>query len=183
MKTFIKNYEIKCFLFVLVLSVVSISSTTYSQEKNKQMNHKMNDSTLMQRQKMIHMRSHMVMPFNMSKVTHYFIKTSNGGILIIKAKDSKDTTQISLIRSHLTKEKELFSNADFRDPKTLHGMNMPGLKVLTKSKGKFKVNYTGLSDGAKLTFSSENAKVINALHVWFDAQMRDHGSDAKSSEK
>ena len=140
------------------------------------------DSTLMQRQEMIHSRSHMVMPFDMNKVTHYFIKTNNGGVLRIKAKDPADTLQISLIRQHLHKEGILFSKADFKDPKTLHGMHMPGLKTLSGAKGKFTVNYQQLPDGAKLTFASKDAAVIDALHVWFDAQLRDHGSDAKSQE-
>ncbi|MFZ0456478.1 MAG: hypothetical protein WCE54_19620 [Ignavibacteriaceae bacterium] len=131
---------------------------------------------------MIHKRSPMVMPFNMSKVTHYFIKTKDGGNLIIKTKNPKDTVQAALVREHLKKEQALFSNANFRDPKTLHGMNMPGLKILSKSKGKFKVDYKELADGAQLEFTSKDSVVISAIHKWFDAQLRDHGSDAKSHE-
>jgi hypothetical protein len=141
----------------------------------------MNDS-MMTRQQMIHQHSPMVMPFNMNKVTHYFIKTNEGGILMIKVKDSKDKEQINLIRSHLKKEYYLFSKADFKDPQTLHGMNMPGLKTLTKSKDKFNVEYKELEYGAKLTFISKDTTVIKAFHVWFTAQLRDHGSDAKSHE-
>ncbi len=142
----------------------------------------MNDSTMMQRQQMIHSRSHLVMPFDMSKVTHYFIKTNTGGVLRIKAKDPKDTLQISLIRNHLEKEENLFSKANFSDPKTLHGMDMPGLQLLSESKNKFKVDYKKLPDGAKLTFSSKDTTVTNAIHVWFDAQLKDHGKDARSKE-
>ena len=167
---------------IVVLTCWFISGSIIAQDINHNENHQMNDSAMMQRQEMIHTRSHMVMPFDMSKVTHYFIKTGNGGILMIKAKDSKDTLQISLIRSHLKKEKALFSNADFKDPRTLHGMNMPGLKILSESKSKFNVNYKKLSDGAKLTFASKDSTVINAIHVWFDAQLKDHGRDAKSKE-
>ena len=101
---------------------------------------------------------------------------------MIKAKDPKDTLQISLIRSHLKKESVLFSKADFKDPRTLHGMNMPGLEVLSGSENKFNVQYKKLSDGAKLTFASKDTTVINAIHVWFDAQLRDHGKDARSKE-
>jgi hypothetical protein len=39
-----------------------------------------------------------------------------------------------------------------------------------------------LSDGAKLTFASKDTTVINAIHVWFDAQLKDHGKDARSKE-
>lgn len=166
------------FLFLLLIFFSNI--TVAQQIQNKKQG--MNDSTLMMRQRMIHMRGHLVMPFNMNKVTHYFIDTKTGGILKIKVKNSIDTIQIKLIREHLKKEYGLFSKADFKDPKTLHGNNMPGLKVLTNSKGKYKVEYKELFDGAQLTFSSKNSRVIKALHTWFAAQLRDHGSDAKSHE-
>ncbi len=167
-------------VLILLLSIFFVDNAAAQQMQNKKQG--MNDSTLMMRQRMIHMRSHMVMPFNMNKVTHYFIDTKSGGILKIKAKNPKDTVQIKLIREHLKKEFGLFSKADFKDPKTLHGKNMPGLKVLTDSKGKYKVEYKELFDGAKLTFTSKNSNVIKALHIWFAAQLRDHGSDAKSHD-
>ena len=120
------------------------------------------------------------MPFDMNKVTHYFLKNDEGGVLMIKSKDPTDTAQISLIREHLKKEKDLFSRADFKDPKTLHGMNMPGLKTLSKSANKFQVDYQQLADGAELKFTAVDANVIHAIHTWFDAQLKDHGKDAKS---
>ncbi len=159
-----------------------VQHNIYAQDKNHEKQNRMNDSTMVKRQQMIHSNSHLVMPFDMNKVTHYFLKTGSGCVLMIRAKDVKDSSQISLIKSHLKKEQALFSSADFRDPKTLHGMNMPGLKILSGSRGKFSVSYEGLADGAKLTFASNDAAVIKAIHVWFDAQLRDHGSDAKSKE-
>ncbi len=179
MKIFLVSHKVQVILMVFAFLVVNNKS--YPQNKDSCNNHHMNDSTLMQRQHMIHSESHMVMPFDMNKVTHYFIKNNQGGVLMIKTKNKKDTAQAALIQSHLKKEGKLFSNADFRDPKTLHGMNMPGLKVLSGSKGKFKVKYKNLSDGGQLTFNSKNSEVINAIHKWFDAQLKDHGSDAKSS--
>ena len=170
--------KIKYTLLMLVFACLFIISSSYAQDEN---NNHMSDSTSMHRQHMIHSESPMVMPFDMNKVTHYFIKDVNGGILIIKTKDMKDTTQAALVQSHLKKECTIFSNADFRDPKTLHGMNMPGLDILSGAKGKFKVEYKKLTDGAQLTFVSTQSEVINAIHQWFDAQLRDHGSDAKSN--
>ncbi len=146
-------------------------------------NHKhMPDSTLKMRQRMIHSRSPLVMPFDMNKVTHYFIDTKEGGILSIKAKNHEDTAQVILIRDHLKKEHHMFSNADFSDPKTLHGMHMPGLAVLSKSKGNFNVDYADLPAGAQLTFTSKDTTVINAIHTWFAAQLKDHGKDAKAKQ-
>jgi len=162
-------------LFILFISGFFLSNRAFAQDENNE-----SDSTNMHRQHMIHSMSPEVMPFKMDKVTHYFIKDSTGGILMLKTKDPGDTTQAALVQSHLYKECSLFSNADFRDPRTLHGVEMPGLKTLSESKGEYKVEYEKLSDGAKLTFISQNAEVINAIHLWFDAQLRDHGRDAKS---
>ena len=159
-----------------------IAGSTFAQDMNHDHHQKVNDSTLMYRQHMIHARSPMVMPFDMDKVSHYFLKNDRGGILQIKAKDSNDSTQIAMVRSHLKNEQALFSNADFKDPKKLHGADMPGLKTLTDAKGKFNVDYKELADGAQLTFTSGDEEVIQAIHVWFDAQLRDHGDDAKSRE-
>ncbi len=180
MKIFLIAHKIKYILLLFAFSCLLINNNSYPQDKNSHNNRHMSDSTLMHRQHMIHTESPMVMPFDMNKVTHYFIKNSAGGVLMIKTKDKKDTAQAALVQSHLKKECKLFSNADFKDPKTLHGMNMPGLKVLSGSKGKFDVKYKKLSDGAKLTFASKDSVIVDAIHIWFDAQLKDHGSDAKS---
>ncbi len=172
------NILIRAFLFLFLFFAVNLSA----QEKEHKQNHEMNDSTLIHRQHMIHSESHMVMPFDMNKVTHYFIKNDSGGVLMVKVKEVNDTMQTELIRKHLKHEKDLFTDADFKDPKTLHGTNMPGLKKLTESAGKYSVNYSEVPAGAKLIFSSKDPEVVNALHEWFDAQLKDHGSDARSSE-
>ena len=164
---------------ISVLILLACNSVFAQQNKN---NNQTNDSTLMMRRHMIHSRSSLVMPFNMNNVTHYFLDTKSGGILKIKAKNPEDTVQIKLIRDHLKKEHALFSKGNFADPETLHGMNMPGLKILSSSKDKYKVAYKELFDGAQLTFTSEDPKVIKALHIWFAAQLRDHGKDAKNKE-
>ncbi|MCA9368780.1 hypothetical protein H6804_00270 [Candidatus Nomurabacteria bacterium] len=130
------------------------------------------------RQEYIHDRGVMVMPFDLDKTTHVFTKTDQGGIQQIQAKDSQDTEQINLIRTHLQKEKELFDNGDFSDPSTLHGESMPGLDVLEKSADKLKVEYSDLPNGAQLTYLTDDDEVIDAVHLWFMAQLQDHGMDA-----
>ncbi|MFZ0456047.1 MAG: hypothetical protein WCE54_13085 [Ignavibacteriaceae bacterium] len=167
------------FALFALFSLILFSNTFAQQTKNQKQTI---DSALIMRRQMIHSRSSLVMPFNMNKVTHYFFDTKSGGVLKIKAKDSKDTSQVNLIREHLKKEHDLFSNGNFGDPKTLHGMNMPGLKTLKSSRDKYKFEYKVLSDGAQLSFISKDSVVINALHRWFAAQLRDHGSDAKNHE-
>ena len=134
--------------------------------------------TLKERQQYIHQRGAMVMPFDLNKTVHMFQKTPTGGELTVKVRDPKDADQIQLIRSHLRKEFILFDNADFSDPKTLHGADMPGLALLSKAKGQFSVRYNDLPDGAQLIFTAADPDIIDAIHMWFMAQMRDHGPDA-----
>ena len=180
MEKFLNSKQIKNIFLVSIITflIVILSSCSSHENDYKKINEK--DTDLTHRQHMIHERSPMVMPFDMDKVTHYFIKNDSGGILRIKTKEISDTIQTALIQSHLKKEYTLFSNADFNDPKTLHGINMPGLKTLSESKGKFNVEYENLSNGAQIVFSSNDSEVINAIHKWFDAQIKDHGSDAES---
>ena len=180
MKISLRSDKIIYSFIVLLSGVLLMNNNSYPQDKHNHNKHQMGDSTLEHRQHMIHSESHMVMPFDMNKVTHYFIKNEYGGIITIKVKDEKDTAQIELIRSHLKKEQKLFSKADFRDPKTLHGEEMSGLEVLSGSEGKFDVKYNEIPKGASVTFSSKDSTVVNALHKWFDAQLKDHGSDAKN---
>lgn len=176
MKTSKNSLKIAAFILLIPVALIS------AQQKENTDNQAKKDSSLMKRQHMIHSRSHMVMPFDMSRVTHYFIKEENGGVLKIKAKDKADMAQIKMIRKHLKEEKKLFSDANFRDPKKLHGKNMPGLKILSGSAGKYSVDYKELPRGASLVFKSNDETVIHALHKWFDAQLKDHGSDARNSD-
>lgn len=136
------------------------------------------DETLEQRQVEIRQRGSLVMPFDLDKTTHYFIQNDTGAVMEIKVKDPNDQEQVGLIREHLQKEANLFAQGDFGDPANLHGMDMPGLSVLSNSAGKFSVSYYEIKGGAKLEYISDDSEIITALHEWFMAQVMDHGSDA-----
>jgi hypothetical protein len=130
------------------------------------------------RQDYIHDRGVMVMPFDLDKTTHFFTKTKEGGVQKILVKDPQDSEQIDLIRTHLQKEAELFNKGDFSDPSALHGESMPGLSVLEQSADKVAVEYSDIPDGGQLTYITDDPEIINALHLWFMAQLQDHGMDA-----
>lgn len=130
------------------------------------------------RQEYIHDRGSMVMPFDLDKTTHIFTQTDEGGIQKIEANDPRDAEQIALIRSHMQMERDLFENGDFSDPSALHGESMPGLTVLEQSSDAFQVEYSELPNGAQLTYLTDNPEALEALHMWFMAQLQDHGMDA-----
>ena len=71
-----------------------------------------------------------------------------------------------------------FSSGDFADPNSLHGGDMPGITELAAGAAQIKVTYTVLPDGAQITFTTRDLRLITAIHRWFGAQLSDHGSDA-----
>ena len=130
------------------------------------------------RQEHIHQQGHGVMPFDLSKTTHIFQMTEEGGIQQVVAKDPKDLDQIRLIQQHLRNETARFQLGDFSDPATLHGEDMPGLKELQEGALRIAITYANLPTGAKITFATQDLHLVTAVHRWFGAQLSEHGADA-----
>jgi hypothetical protein len=131
-------------------------------------------------QEHVHSSAHTVMPFDMSKTVHIFRMTEQGGIQRVVIRDPAAKEQVVLIQQHLKIEAERFQTGDFSDPGKLHGKDMPGLKDLQAGASMIKVSYAALSDGAEMTFSTEDRHLLTAIHRWFGAQLSEHGSDARA---
>jgi hypothetical protein len=131
-------------------------------------------------QEHVHSSAHTVMPFDMSKTVHIFRMTEQGGIQRVVIRDPAAKEQVVLIQQHLKHEAERFQTGDFSDPGKLHGKDMPGLKDLQAGASMIKVSYAALSDGAEMTFSTEDRHLLTAIHRWFGAQLSEHGSDARA---
>lgn len=122
-----------------------------------------------------------VMPFSLAATTHVFTKTAQGGLQQVIAKNPGDQQQIALIRQHLQEIAEQFGKGDFTGPKHIHGAAMPGLATLAKARpGEIRIHYSALVDGGQIEYLSANKGMVTALHQWFDAQLSDHGADAKA---
>lgn len=90
-----------------------------------------------------------------------------------------DEAQIKLIRQHLKQIQSQFLKGDFSGPTHIHGQAMPGLSELKAAKpGAITIEYRDMNEGAELTYKTLDAKMVAALHQWFDAQLSDHGKDA-----
>lgn len=125
-----------------------------------------------------------VMPFNLKATTHIFTKSSEGGTQRVVAKDPTDAVQIRLVREHLREIKTKFQKGDFSGPTHIHGTDMPGLAQLKAEKlGQITIAYQEVEGGAELTYRTGNAKLVTALHAWFDAQLSDHGADAMTGHQ
>jgi hypothetical protein len=120
-----------------------------------------------------------VMPFDMKATAHIFTKNLAGGIQRVVAKKVSDAAQIKMVRQHLQEIKEQFGKGDFSGPTHIHGQDMPGLAELKAAKpGLIAIAYKDVKGGAELTYQTSDAKLVTALHKWFDAQLSDHGPDA-----
>lgn len=120
-----------------------------------------------------------VMPFSLKATTHIFTKTAEGGVQRVVAKSASDAQQVKLVREHLREIKTQFLKGDFSGPTHIHGAEMPGLADLKAAKpGQVAIDYKEVATGAELTYRTADAKLVAALHQWFDAQLSDHGADA-----
>ena len=128
-------------------------------------------------------RGRHVMPFNLEQTTHVFTKTENGGIQQVIVKDKTNTSQLKLVREHLSKISYEFAQGDFSNPAKIHGETMPGLTELRKAKpGQLKINYKELADGAEIEYVTDETTLLKALHQWFDAQLSDHAHHAVADQ-
>jgi hypothetical protein len=122
-----------------------------------------------------------VMPFSLTATTHVFTKAAQGGVQQVLAKDPADSVQVNLIRQHLREIRTQFLRGDFSGPAHIHGSAMPGLHQLQAARpGQIAINYRDLPAGAELSYTTSDAHLVQALHQWFDAQLSDHGKDARS---
>ncbi|MEU7799906.1 hypothetical protein AB0B10_11590 [Micromonospora arborensis] len=135
-------------------------------------------TTTSSRQADVAERGASVMPFDLDRTTHRFTRTDTGGVQTVVADDPQDTTQITLVQQHLTAEVERFRRGDFSDPARIHGTGMPGLATLRAHGGQIIIEYEPIPNGARATYTTDDARLRDALHHWFDAQVSDHGPHA-----
>jgi hypothetical protein len=130
------------------------------------------------RQTKVALRGAEAMPFNLDKTKHIFEHLANGGLQTIVVRDPSDQEQIGLVQAHLKDEAEKFRRGDFSDSARIHGENMPGLADLTAGASKIEIRYAALSNGAQIRYTTSNPELVRALHLWFIAQVSDHGKHA-----
>lgn len=129
-------------------------------------------------------RGAQVMPFSLERTTHVFTKTDLGGAQQVLAKDDGDQAQIALIRAHLSKIAREFQQGNFSDPARIHGDEMPGLAALSAARpGQVDIAYKELPAGAELDYTTRDARLLAAIHGWFDAQLTDHARHAVSGHE
>ena len=137
-------------------------------------------SALAARQAQVAQNGARVMPFDQSLTTHHFSKTDTGGVETVTANNPSDTQQATLVQEHLQHERDLFATGDFSDPMAIHGHAMPGVASMAGAarSGLLTVTYATVPGGARLVYRADSPAVVDAVHAWFDAQLRDHAAGA-----
>ncbi len=123
-----------------------------------------------------------VMPFDLDATTHRFDRLDDGLLQAVVVDDPGDGDQIALVRAHLAEEAERFARGDFDDPAAIHGDDMPGLGRLRAAFDQIDITYADVSEGATITYTTDSALLVAALHDWAEAQVTDHGSHAEHGE-
>ena len=132
-----------------------------------------------QRQAEVAHRGADVMPVRLEATTHVFTKTAEGGTQRVVAKRAADAQQVKLVRAHLRDIQAEFLKGDFSGPSHVHGNEMPGLAALkAASAGPGRHRLQERARRRRADFRTADAKLVAALHAWFDAQLSDHGPDA-----
>jgi hypothetical protein len=135
-------------------------------------------SRLEQRQADVAEAGRAVMPFDLDATTHVFEKLDDGGLQTVVA-DTEDPEQVALIRAHLAEEAQRFARGDFHDPAMIHGDDMAGMHALMMGHDRLKITYRDVERGGEIRYASDDPALVDALHQWFDAQLRDHGEHAQ----
>lgn len=163
-----------------LIAVLILILLGFTQAQHDSSNHSTHNHSNTSQDNSFEKREQTVMPFDLETSLHIFQDTAVGGIQQVIVKDQNDQENLNLIRTHLAKEAEMFAQGLFVDPSYLHGDDMPGLSTLKQAgkEGLLKVEYSELFNGAQISYSSENLEVVIALHLWFQAQVLDHGEHA-----
>ena len=144
------------------------------------MNHAAHMQSSADRQADVSARGAHVMPFSLAATEHVFTRNASGGTQQVVARNAGNAQQVALVRQHLREIREQFLKGDFSGPSHIHGAEMPGLAQLQAAQpGQLAIAYRDISSGAELSYSATDAKLVAALHQWFDAQLADHGPDAR----
>jgi hypothetical protein len=137
------------------------------------------DDDTAERQEEVAERGAEVMPFDLDATTHRFEPVTDGLVQTVWADDPVDTEQIDLIQGHLEEEAERFAAGDYGDPSTIHGEIMPGLAELEAGASEIAITYEPTPEGGRITYVTDDATLVDALHKWGEAQVTDHGSHAE----
>jgi hypothetical protein len=115
-----------------------------------------------------------VMGFSHDKTTHHFELNFDGGLIDVRANDSKDTETRDQIRSHFHHIAQMFAAGNFSAPMLVHGENVPGTATMAQLKDQLHWDLQETARGARLTVTADNQPALDAVHQFLRFQIKDH---------
>lgn len=151
---------------ILALVAISLSASVQAQ-----------DSASAERRHEINQKVQEGLAFDWRQTKQAFTKSVHGGIQHLFAKSIDDTHLIKAIQVYMLRLASQFRAGDFADTERIHGADMPGLAELKKAgPNDIKFEYKALPTGAQIHFVTEDTHLLENLHAWFEAQIKDHGN-------
>jgi hypothetical protein len=119
-------------------------------------------------------RGNQAMGFDQAKIQHTFAAATQGGSIQVVAKDPKDATTISQIRSHLRDIAKLFKAGDFSKPLFIHARTPPGTDVMTARRADIDYRSEEIPAGGRLSVASANVEAVAAIQAYLRYQQEEH---------
>ena len=123
---------------------------------------------------MVNQHGDQVMGFSHEKTMHHFVLTADGGLIEVRANDSKDTASIDRIRSHFQHIVRMFAAGNFNAPMLVHSQDVPGTKTMSRRKEELHWELQEIPRGARLTVTADNKETLDAVHEFLRFQIADH---------
>ena len=120
------------------------------------------------------------MGFPHDKTTHHFRQYADGGAIEVTVNDSKDSTNIQAIQSHLKHIAGMFSDGNFSIPMFVHDQVPPGVPVMKDKRSQISYTYEELSSGARVRIKTTDADALKAVHDFLRFQIEDHHTGDKT---
>jgi len=104
---------------------------------------------------------------------HRFESLPTGGRIELQ-REVDDSAGVEQIRKHLKEIVAAFQAGDFRTPKTVHAMTVPGTDVMRARKNAIRYEFRELPRGGEVRIETRDPEAIRAVHEFLAFQRTDH---------
>lgn len=119
-------------------------------------------------------RGDIAMGFNQNKITHHFVATPDGGMIIITSLNSTDRQTINQIKNHILDIQKEFSEGNFTKPFFIHAQEVPGAEIMSEKKDLIKYSIEETNNGSSLLLSTNDKELVDAIKHFMQFQTRQH---------
>jgi hypothetical protein len=119
-------------------------------------------------------RGEHVMGFSHEATTHHFRLFTDGGEIVVTARDPNDKASIEQIRTHLGHISKMFSTGNFNAPMLIHDTNPPGAATMTRLKEQIHYEFSETERGARIRLVTASSETTDAVHAFLLFQIVDH---------